>query len=381
MKISRSIVAALAIASQAYSDVAPDAAEYRKALPGYTFQFPKDYFDHPEFRTEWWYYTGNLQSAKGERFGFELTFFRHGTDRSRREMRSVWDVKDVWLAHFAVSDIEGGRFHHAERMNRSGGGQAGVDSTRGLIWNGNWRVQWQTNERSVAKFDRQRLTALGDGFRVDLEFRSGKPPVVQGKNGVSQKAESAGRASHYVSLTRLVTEGTIELQGSQYKVEGLSWMDHEFFTHSLEANQSGWDWFSLQFRDGSELMLYRIRRKDGSVEPYSSGTYIAPNGRATHLTNKQYSLQPSGNADDMWTSANTKGQYPLRWTLNVPSLGLEATTTTRLRQQEIVGKGSSAPAYWEGAVDVQGSRNGQPLLGSGYLEMTGYAGAVRMGND
>jgi predicted secreted hydrolase len=149
----------------------------------------------------------------------------------------------------------------------------------------------------------------------------------------------------------------------------------------LESNQSGWDWFSLQLQDGSELMLYRIRRKDGSVEPFSSGTYVAPDGKSTHLSSAEYTLVPTESAREMWTSPETQARYPLQWTLRVPKLGIEARTTTRLRQQEIVGRVTGAPAYWEGAVDVQGSRNGQPIGGSGYLEMTGYAGAVRMGDN
>lgn len=372
----KSRIAALAVVLQLVA--AP--IEYRRALPGYVFQFPRDYFNHPEFRTEWWYYTGNLRTAEGRRFGYELTFFRHAVDAAeRQEKPNVWDVNDVWLAHFAVSDIDGGKFHHAERMNRSGAGQAGVDASSARVWNGNWQVQWSLDDRQRAGFAQKQLTAIATGFRVDLQFRSDKPPVVHGRNGVSQKSAGAGRASHYVSLTRLITEGAIEVQGRRFEVHGQSWMDHEFFTHSLEANQSGWDWFSLQLDDGSELMLYRLRRKDGSIEPFSSGTYIAADGRSTHLAVNDYILEPSRAAADQWTSPHTKGTYPLRWTMTVPSLGIQATTSTRLREQEIVGRGGVTPNYWEGAVEVQGTRDGRPLTGSGYLEMTGYAGVVEMG--
>jgi predicted secreted hydrolase len=339
---------------------------YRKALPGYVYQFPRDHFDHPEFRTEWWYYTGNLRAQDGRRFGFELTFFRHGVDRTQRETPSVWDVRDAWMAHFAVSDIDGDKFHHAERMNRAGAGQAGVDANRGLVWNGNWRVQ------------SNKLFATARGFTVDLQFQPKKAPVIHGINGVSQKSAGVGRASHYISLTRLQTSGSIEVDGRKFQVEGLSWMDHEFFTHSLEENQQGWDWFSLQLEDGSELMLYRLRRKDGSVEPYSSGTFVGADGKTRHLASNEYTLQPG---TETWTSPVTKGRYPLRWTIRVPALGIEAATTTRLKQQEIIGRSAGSPAYWEGAVEVEGTRDGEPWRGSGYLEMTGYSGAVRVGND
>jgi predicted secreted hydrolase len=278
-----------------------------------------------------------------------------------------------------LSDIDGGRFHHAERMNRAGAGQAGADAGKARVWNGNWSVQWRLDNRAPGGFSEQKLEALANGFRVDLQFRTSKPAVVHGVNGVSQKAAGAGRASHYVSLTRLLTRGSIEVGGRSYAVEGLSWMDHEFFTHSLESNQSGWDWLSLQFKDGSDLMLYRLRLKDGSVEPYSSGTYVAADGTSTHLTSAEYSLEPTRAANEMWSSPDSKGRYPLRWTFRVPKLGIVAETTTRLQQQEIVGRGAASPSYWEGAVDVKGTRNGEPLNGFGYVEMTGYAGAVDVG--
>ena len=349
---------------------------YRQAIPGYTFEFPRDYFDHPEFKTEWWYYTGNLRTAEGRRFGYELTFFRHAVQPQLSKAANVWDVRDVWMAHLALSDIEGGQFLNTERLNRSGAGLAGVDAGSGRIWNGNWQVRWKVDGApSAARFSEKKLNAVADRFRVDLTMRSEKGPVVHGQNGVSQKSAGAGRASHYVSLTRLITAGTLTLDGKQYSVEGLSWMDHEFFSHSLESNQSGWDWFSLQMQDGSELMLYRLRRKDGSVEPYSSGTYIAASGKSRHLRFGEFSLEPGRT----WASPRSKAQYPIEWVVRVPSLDLACRVTTKLEQQELAGKSATLPTYWEGAIEVTGTRGSAPLRGSGYLEMTGYAGAVRMG--
>lgn len=203
-----------------------------------------------------------------------------------------------------------------------------------------------------------------------------KPAVTHGLNGVSQKSAGAGRASHYVSLTRLQTRGTLTLEGKQYAVEGVSWMDHEFFSHSLESNQAGWDWFSLQFEDGTELMLYRLRRKDGTVEPYSSGTYVERNGQTRHLRLSDFQLTPG----KTWTSPKSKGEYPVEWGIRVPPLGITLELRTPLASQELVGKSKTAPVYWEGLVDVTGTRKGASLRGRGYLEMTGYAGAVRMGD-
>jgi predicted secreted hydrolase len=323
------------------------ANDYRKALPGYRFEFPRDYFNHPEFRTEWWYYTGNLRDTAGRRFGYELTFFRHNVDRSPR--KNIWQIDHVWFAHFAMSDISGDSFLHTERMNRAGAGLAGAEP--GRIWNGNWHVLWQLDPSKPAGFSGKQLRALAEGFAVDLELKSDKPPVVHGLNGVSQKSAGAGRASHYVSLTRLRTNGSVIIGGQRYRVEGYSWMDHEFFTHSLEVNQSGWDWFSLQFEDGSELMLYRLRRKDGSVEPYSSGTYVDVRGASRHLRLQDFELQPGRT----WRSPETRADYPIEWKIRVPSLDMHVSVSTRLQTQELAGKSKSSPVYWEGAVEVKGS--------------------------
>jgi predicted secreted hydrolase len=338
---------------------------YRLALAGYQYQFPRDHFNHPEFQTEWWYYTGNLHTTEGRRFGFELTFFRQGVDRESQP-ESVWDVRDVWMAHLALSDINGGRFFHAERLNRSGAGIAGADSAQARIWNGNWQAHFNPDTR-------QHLEAVDERFSFALAVRSEKPPVIHGKDGVSQKAEGRGKASHYISLTRLATSGAIVIEGQQFTVEGTSWMDHEFFTHQLDANQSGWDWFSMQLDDGSDVMLFRLRRKDGTAEAFSSGTYVDAQGRTLHLAAKDFSVAPG----KIWTSPTTGARYPIEWMIRVPPLGLDVVLSTRLPQQEMTGQAArGAQAYWEGAVDITGTRKNQSVNGAGYLEMTGYAGAV-----
>jgi predicted secreted hydrolase len=337
-------------------------APYRTALPGYHYEFPRDHFNHPDFQTEWWYYTGNLRTSEGRRFGFELTFFRHSVDRS--PATTVWDVRNAWLAHLALSDIDGKRFLYTQRLNRSGAGLAGAGLEQRRVWNGNWFVQWGEKD--------QKLEAIADRFRLELTLEPVKPPVIHGENGVSQKAAGAGHASHYISFTRLATRGSITLDGVAYTVEGLTWMDHEFFTHQLEASQTGWDWFSLQFDDGSELMLFRLRRKDGSVDPYSAGTYIDARGRAKHIGVRDFALTPGAT----WTSPETHGRYPIAWTIHVTPLDLHLALKTDLPQQELTGRGMN---YWEGAIEVGGTKQGRAVKGVGYLEMTGYAGAVRIG--
>lgn len=342
---------------------------YRLALPNYRFEFPRDHFNHPEFRTEWWYYTGNLRTAEGRRFGFELTFFRQGIDR-QPAAESVWDVRDVWMAHLALSDIEGGQFLHTERLNRSGPGVAGADLRQGRVWNGNWYAQWITFDPAGAGGSTQKLEAVADRFSFELSLKAEKPPAIHGRNGVSQKAEGAGKASHYISLTRLTTTGGLILDGRRFSVEGSSWMDHEFFSHQLEANQSGWDWFSLQLEDRSELMLFRLRRTGGSVDPYSAGTYVDSQGHTRHLAAGDFTLTPG----KTWTSEATGGRYPIEWTIEVPSIGFNGAVRTPMVQQEITGNVRSGTTYWEGAIDVDATRLGHRVSGTGYLEMTGYAG-------
>ena len=312
---------------------------FRLALPGYHYEFPRDHFSHPEFQTEWWYYTGNVHTAEGRRFGFELTFFRQGVDRSAP--RSVWDVQDVWMAHLALSDIEGKQFFHTERYNRAGAGLAGAERPR--VWNGNWTAT------------AERLDAIAERFQFSLSLRPEKPPVIHGENGVSQKSAGAGHASHYISYTRIATAGSLILDGHEYRVEGLSWMDHEFFTGQLDAAvQTGWDWFSLQLDDGGDLMLFQLRRKDGTLDPFSAGTYVDAQGQARHLTARDFTLQPGRK----WHL------YPVEWKISVPSLHLDVAIHPLLDQQEM-------PSYWEGAIEISGTHHGQ-----GYLEMTSKSGTV-----
>jgi predicted secreted hydrolase len=334
------------------------AQDYKIAEPGYTFAFPRDYFDHQDYQTEWWYYTGNVKAADGHRFGFELTFFRQGV--SRAESSRPWFVHDLWMAHIALSDLTGGHFYSEERLNRAGPGVAGVDAETGLVWNGNWQAH--IAER------REELRGVADKFGLALQLSPVKQPVIQGQNGVSQKAEGAGHASHYFSLTRLLTTGSIALDGKTYQVEGASWIDHEFFSGSMAANETGWDWLSVQLADGTELMLYRLRHKDGSIDPYSSGSYVDARGKSQFLSSSDFEMKP---APDNWTSPSTGATYPVRWHVSVPRLKMELDVTTPLKSQELAGRFGTS--YWEGAIDVAGARDQSPLRGVGYLEMTGYA--------
>ncbi|HSC46295.1 MAG TPA: lipocalin-like domain-containing protein [Candidatus Acidoferrum sp.] len=335
------------------------STQFQSALPGYRYEFPRDYFNHAGYQTEWWYYTGNLQSGDGRKFGFELTFFRQAL--SPRASKSTWDPRDIYFAHFALSDLDGKRFFHTERTNRAGPAIAGASASLGKVWNGNWSAAFQPGV--------EELSALAGQYALQLRLRSQKPPVIHGTDGVSQKSAGPGRASHYFSQTRLHAEGTLVFDSKQYRVTGLAWMDHEFFTHQLDENQTGWDWLSLQLDDNTELMLFHLRQKDGSIDPFSAGTFVDEQGKSRHLTLADFQLQPGG---EFWTSRATSARYPVRWTIAVPSLKLTLQIKTPLASQELVSGSSPAPSYWEGAVFAEGTKGTHRMLGSGYLEMTGY---------
>ncbi len=319
-------------------------AQYRVALPGYKYDFPRDHYNHPDFQTEWWYYTGNLKDTQGRDLGFELTFFRQATDRTAKP--STWAIRDVYLAHLALTDITGQRFFHAERLNRQGPGLAGIDETQKRVWNGNWQATFTTANQI-------QLQAIDPRFILKLTLTSHKPPAIHGENGVSQKAQGQGRASHYVSLTRLQVTGEVVIGEDTRKVAGQAWMDHEFFTHQLNPGQTGWDWMSLQLNDGRELMIFQLRRRDGSIDPYSSGTLVERDGSTRHLS--QIKMTPGR----LWK------KYPVEWA--VEAAGLKLLVKTRLDNQELVSKQPQSPTYWEGSVSISGD-----ATGLGYLEMTGY---------
>ena len=340
---------------------AAEIDHYQRATAGYRYSFPRDHFEHPEFRTEWWYYTGNLRDSAGKRYGFELVFFRQGQRRGPAANSSAWRVDDLYLAHVAVTDIGGKRFYYHQRLNRAGPGVAGASRAQRRVWNGNWSAQWQA--------ERQTLEATADEFRFRFDLGSAKPPVIPGLNGISRKGEAAGEASYYVSLTRLNVSGELWLDGAKHDVTGTSWMDHEWFTNQLAKDQVGWDWFSVQQDNQTELMLFQLRRRDGSIDSYSAGTYIDAQGHARHLARNEFSLTPKR----YWKSARTGASYPVRWQILVPSLGLSLDAAAALDAQELATDDQTGPAYWEGSVSYTGSASG-----TGYLEMTGYDKPVRI---
>ncbi len=344
---------------------------FEPVAPYYEFSFPRDHFAHPEFRTEWWYYTGNVTSPAGRRFGFELTFFRRAVEEEKTGQGS-WAIRDLHLAHLALSDLDGGTFYQTERLNRSGPGLAGADLAQGRIWNGNWQVRWLAPEDRLG---RQHLQATSEDFALDLKLSPLKPAVIHGLNGVSRKSAEPGRASHYISFTRLRVSGEVLVGGEIHSVSGSAWMDHEFFSQGLAASQVGWDWMSIQLENNTELMLYRLRRRDGTVDPFSSGTYVDAGGDVHHLSGQDFVMRPGG----VWRSPETGGRYPVQWNVSVPSLEIVLECQTDLPSQEIVSLREVGPNYWEGAVTFQGTVRGEEIRGVGYLEMTGYDKPIVLG--
>jgi predicted secreted hydrolase len=345
--------------------IALHAADWRPALPGWQYEFPRDHHLHPDFKTEWWYFTGRLTDESGKQvFGYQLTFFRQGlrSPEGRVAVTSRFVVNDVKFAHFAVSDIGAHQFHFQQKLSRGAFGEAGFDAGNRLAWIDGWNLE-------MAPDGTFNLHAHDGANAIELHLQNTKPFAIHGENGVSQKADGPGHASHYFSATRLDTTGKLSAGGKSYAVRGESWLDREWGSNELTANQAGWNWFSLQFDDGTELMLYQMRTRDGGIDPNSSGTFIARDGSAQHLQRDDYQLTPT----KYWTSAASHARYPIGWELTVPKLHLHCTVSTPLENQELV---LNPIAYWEGLIDVDGTRDGQSLSGHGYLELTGYAGAL-----
>jgi predicted secreted hydrolase len=336
---------------------------YARALEPREFRFPEDHGPHSEFRTEWWYWTGNLETADGHAFGYQLTMFRQALAPRRPERSSGWGTRDVYMAHFALSDIGAGRFHAFERFSRDAVGLAGAQASPFRVWLRDWEVK--STESGTFPL---RLAARGeDGAMLELVLEEGKPPVLQGDRGLSQKGAEKGSASYYYSLTRMPSRGTVTVQEHAYEVTGTSWMDREWSTGSLGREQVGWDWFALQLSDGSEFMYYQLRQQSGSVDPFSEGTFVPPEGAPVRITRDEVRLEVL----DTWTSPRGGTKYPARWRLSVPKVGLELDITPAQADQEL----PVTLRYWEGAARVQGTRAGQPLSGRGYVELTGYGDA------
>ena len=341
---------------------------YIRLLPGYhsgRSRIPRDLGPHEEYQTEWWYYTGNLETAVGEQFGFQLTFFRRALPidpgpqgASLDGPQSEWRTNHVYFAHFTVSDSGQNAFYPAERFSRGAAGLAGAQAAPYRVWLENWYAEEQ-GPGSV------RLKANTEDVSLDLTLTETIPPILHGDAGLSPKGPEPGNASYYYSIVQQQAAGTVEIQDRRYDVTGLAWKDHEYSTSALPEEAVGWDWFSLQFDDGSALMLFEIRRDDGSLEAASSGSFIHPDGTVQPLPMEEWQLEVL----DAWTSPDSGAEYPAGWRLSIPTLDLEVTGRPLSPNQEL----NVSTIYWEGAVSWQGLLNGRPITARGYVELTGYA--------
>ncbi len=335
-------------------------AGYARADRVRAFEFPKDHGPHPDYQTEWWYYTGNLDTADGRHFGYQVTFFRRAITSTVEARSSDWATNQIYFAHFAISDVKNNSHFAAERFSRGAAGLAGASGDPYHVWLENWNVTSLKADGS-----RVQLKAEDSGRAVDLTLDATKPVALHGDHGLSQKSDGAGNASYYISYTRLATEGSITMSGETLPVKGLSWMDHEFSTTELGPNAVGWDWFSIQLSDQRELMLFQIRQKDGSIDPWASGTLVEPDGSTINLRRDQFSVRSLAT----WKSNKSGATYPSRWVIAIPSANIQLTLEPYMADQEM----NVSLVYWEGAVKTSGLSNGAAVNGSGYVEMTGYA--------
>ena len=375
--------------SELLSDEGVDA--YASAIEPRAFSFPADHGPHPEYRNEWWYITGNLDAETGERFGFELTIFRFSlipqtaNEEPRAAESSAWTGEQVFIGHFAITDVDNDQFHIAQRYARGSLGLAGAQSSPFRVWLEDWSIETAgariagdpghdkrdpvgaasaaitTNDELAIPW---RIRAADENIAIDLSLVPLKPPILNGINGLSQKSSQPGNASYYYSMSRLQTEGTLGVDGIDYAVTGLSWLDREWGSSALSKDQHGWDWFALQLSDGSDLMFYNLRRIDGSQDSHSAGTWIRADGRAFPLTRDDVAVD----VKEYWDSPSG-GRYPMEWQIEVAPLALNLHVNPVLKAQEL----STNVRYWEGAVDAKGQRAGNELTGRGYVELTGYA--------
>jgi predicted secreted hydrolase len=340
----------------------PSGAGFARALEPVPFSFPEDHGAHPEYRTEWWYYTGNLQSAGGDDYGFQFTIFRNALTPKAVARDATLASNQVYMAHFAVSDGPARAHYSFERFSRGAGGLAGA---QGEPTYGVWLEDWSAREVEPGVVQIVASAQHADGpVTIDLTLRETRPPILQGEQGLHQKGLEAGNASYYYSLPGLETSGEVTTPAGTVAVTGLSWMDHEYGTSALGGDALGWDWFSLQLDNGAALMLYEIRQPEGATPLPLTGALAWPDGTQIPITERDFTITPTRT----WTSPRTAATYPVEWEIAVPSQELQVKVSPLIDDQEM----QVSFIYWEGAVRAEGMMQGAPVAGRGYVELTGY---------
>lgn len=339
-----------------------DTMGFEKAIKERTFVFPSDNGAHPTFRTEWWYFTGNLTTKEGKRFGYQFTIFRNALFPLKNDTTSEWRTNQIYMAHFTLTDIDNNKFYSFERFSRDGNKLAGAEANPFKVWLEDWVVV--ETEKGNYEFPIVRLSAKEKDISVDFNLELLKAIVLQGENGLSKKNKDVGNASYYYSATKIKTAGKLIVEGKEYDVEGFSWLDREWSTSALSKNQKGWDWFSLQLDNNVELMYYQMRNKDGSIDASSKGTIVLSDGKKENLKTENVILKPTGE----WKNKDGK-VYPSGWTLSIPSHKIDLKITPTVKNQEL----NVSVRYWEGSVFIDGTYDSKKVAGRGYAELTGYA--------
>lgn len=354
------------VGASALLDVpAMDASGYARAIDPWDWSFPADHGPHPDFQTEWWYYTGNVKTEDGRHFGYQFTIFRRAITPQDNSTDSEWRTDQVYMAHFTISDIEGETFYHDQRFSRGGAGLAGATADpRYRVWLEDWVIAAENDDATL-----QSITASTDDFALSITLEQVKRPALQGDQGLSPKSNEPGNASYYYSLSRLESAGTITLNGESFAVSGTTWMDHEFSTSALGQNAQGWDWFGLYFDNNTELMIGQIRLVDGDKEPAFGGLFIDADGETRYLDADDFTITPTAT----WDSPHTDAVYPAGWDVVIRGIDgdsdLRFTITPLMSDQELH---DGDIQYWEGAVRITGDVNGY-----GYAELTGYTGTMQ----
>jgi predicted secreted hydrolase len=334
---------------------------FKRAVVGRPLEFPRDHGPHPGFRAGWWYFTGNLKTDTGRSFGYQLTFFRIALKPGQAKRTSAWGSQQIYMAHFAITDIAAGQFYRQQRLARSGLKLAGTQAEPFSVWLEDWRVDSARGDTFLPLRLIARAKTEHGEIALDLQLDTGKPRVLQGQRGYSPKSQEPGNASYYYSYTRLPSRGSVSTPAGQFQVRGQSWFDREWSTSALSKQQSGWDWFALQLEDGRDLMLYRLRLRHGGTDPNSAGVLVESNGQVRRIQAQEFKLRPLR----YWHSPQGR-RYPLAWELEYGDLHLKVEP--RLDSQAY----TRGIPYWEGAVEVMGRDASTPVTGLGYLELSGY---------
>jgi len=335
---------------------------FDKAINKIKFNFPEDHGPHPGFKTEWWYFTGNLTSKDNKKFGYQFTIFRSALSKTETARNSEWNSNQIYMSHFAVTDISDNEFFFEERFSREGNKLAGAQSAPFKVWLEDWQIS-ETGDGESFGLPDLNIKAKNDKAEINFKLKSVKPAVLQGDSGLSQKGNQTGNASYYYSYTRLKTEGKIILDGKEFEVSGYSWMDREWSTSALSEDQKGWDWFALQLDDSTELMYYQMRKNDGSPDIFSKGILIGKDGTSRAVKKEELILEVTDN----WTGPSGE-KYPSGWRMKIPSMNIDFKITPSVKDQLM----NVSIRYWEGSVMIEGTKNNSKVSGRGYAELTGY---------